>query len=692
MADTVRTMPALVALLSDGAAAHSTNRQLLRDWLISVPSHVGILNAMEPRFSGGMKFDGTTDDTAAAQAVFDAVPSTGGSVFFPAFSDTSFANITGNLTIKARTKIFSNGRALLKGSGGTVWTVSAQGALAGTATTITATIARGDKNIAVTSTTGFTVGDAIELTGSTGATSEAQNSVNGPQRELNEVDTVTDGTHLRLKYPAAHDYAFDGSYTTQGGVAKVTAKDDIAIEGVDFDALSIIHGYNRGFRLKDVRLTRQGGLASTSTSSLYADIRNVEISNAIAGAGGNANAFVYGLRFSDVEIKSFGGLSDGIRFFGCADGTYRAKVVESVARGIYLYKCQSFSTPNSEVVGTQVTGITNEALLFNYCYDCDFTGLLDERLKLSSIVEFRGDSRNCRVINPTVHCAFTYAITWKTSSKDCKVIGGTWYSWYNGSAGYLVDLQVQTGWTWPDLLIDGPKLISRGPNTGFGVMRSASTTQVDVAAESAITIRNVEYDRGASNLLGLTGTALGEKINRLTVENCHSTNDDSANGALIVSQVPVVQFRINHLTLKPGTTRKIQLITGAVDNLYVYNTVAATLEVGSNVAALYYGNNAMTTYTIPDVSVVKEGILKGTSVLDFASIAAGAVGVMTITVTGVAAGDYVTLFPPAALAAGLVFSGYVSAANTITIRLFNGTASPIDPANATWGWMIHRRA
>lgn len=35
MADTRRTPSALVALLSDGAAAHSTNRQLLRDWLVS---------------------------------------------------------------------------------------------------------------------------------------------------------------------------------------------------------------------------------------------------------------------------------------------------------------------------------------------------------------------------------------------------------------------------------------------------------------------------------------------------------------------------------------------------------------------------------------------------------------------------------------------------------------------------------
>lgn len=78
-------------------------------------------------------------------------------------------------------------------------------------------------------------------------------------------------------------------------------------------------------------------------------------------------------------------------------------------------------------------------------------------------------------------------------------------------------------------------------------------------------------------------------------------------------------------------------------------------------------------------------MLVTTATLDFASIAAAAVGTLTATVTGAVVGDFAVVSPPAALTAGLVHSAFVSAANTVTIRLINGTASAIDPASATWG-------
>jgi hypothetical protein len=77
-------------------------------------------------------------------------------------------------------------------------------------------------------------------------------------------------------------------------------------------------------------------------------------------------------------------------------------------------------------------------------------------------------------------------------------------------------------------------------------------------------------------------------------------------------------------------------------------------------------------------------ILTASAALDFASIAAGAVGTHSHTVTGAATSDFVIVSPPGNLTAGLVFCAYVSAAHTVTIRIINGTASPIDPASATW--------
>jgi hypothetical protein len=80
--------------------------------------------------------------------------------------------------------------------------------------------------------------------------------------------------------------------------------------------------------------------------------------------------------------------------------------------------------------------------------------------------------------------------------------------------------------------------------------------------------------------------------------------------------------------------------------------------------------------------------ISNSATLDFGSINAGATAELTITVTGAATGDTVQLAPPAALEAGLVATGFVSAANTVTVRLANITGSPIDPASATWGAVV----
>lgn len=80
--------------------------------------------------------------------------------------------------------------------------------------------------------------------------------------------------------------------------------------------------------------------------------------------------------------------------------------------------------------------------------------------------------------------------------------------------------------------------------------------------------------------------------------------------------------------------------------------------------------------------------LFASAALNFAEVAAAGQQELTITVTGAAVGDGVVLAPPAAPEAGLVFNGRVSATNTVTVRASNITASPIDPASATWGAFV----
>ena len=76
-------------------------------------------------------------------------------------------------------------------------------------------------------------------------------------------------------------------------------------------------------------------------------------------------------------------------------------------------------------------------------------------------------------------------------------------------------------------------------------------------------------------------------------------------------------------------------------------------------------------------------ILTATASLDFPSVAAASSQDLTITVTGAAVNDSVALGLPATPTAGIVFSAFVSAANTVKVRATNITASAIDPAAFT---------
>lgn len=77
-------------------------------------------------------------------------------------------------------------------------------------------------------------------------------------------------------------------------------------------------------------------------------------------------------------------------------------------------------------------------------------------------------------------------------------------------------------------------------------------------------------------------------------------------------------------------------------------------------------------------------VVNGTSVFDPASLATyNGTTSSAITVTGAALGDYVLVSAPYDQA-GIIANGYVTAANTVKITLFNATAGTVDLASGTW--------
>jgi hypothetical protein len=80
-------------------------------------------------------------------------------------------------------------------------------------------------------------------------------------------------------------------------------------------------------------------------------------------------------------------------------------------------------------------------------------------------------------------------------------------------------------------------------------------------------------------------------------------------------------------------------------------------------------------------------VLTKSTTLDFGSIGAGASAELTVAVTGAQIGDVAYASPNTTLEANLTWAAYVSSADTVTLRLTNPTASPIDPANSR-SWRV----
>lgn len=85
-------------------------------------------------------------------------------------------------------------------------------------------------------------------------------------------------------------------------------------------------------------------------------------------------------------------------------------------------------------------------------------------------------------------------------------------------------------------------------------------------------------------------------------------------------------------------------------------------------------------------------IIKGQVTVDLASVASAAVTEKSLTITGAALGDTVIMTAPAAgLTAGLVICGaYVSAADTVKVRVANLSGGTVDEDSGTWEYALIR--
>jgi hypothetical protein len=97
-------------------------------------------------------------------------------------------------------------------------------------------------------------------------------------------------------------------------------------------------------------------------------------------------------------------------------------------------------------------------------------------------------------------------------------------------------------------------------------------------------------------------------------------------------------------------------------------------------------DNYVLTYDNGDGQISLQSIaLSGSATLDFGSTSAQSSSDLTITVTGAADGDVVSLgVPNASVNANTNYTAWVSAANTVTVRFNNYSSGAVDPASGTF--------
>lgn len=114
------------------------------------------------------------------------------------------------------------------------------------------------------------------------------------------------------------------------------------------------------------------------------------------------------------------------------------------------------------------------------------------------------------------------------------------------------------------------------------------------------------------------------------------------------------------------------------------NVVGSSQLASTSVVAGTYELASITVDQDGRIQAADDGILYGTATLDFPSTSAGGTQDLTITVTGAADGDVVSLGAPNGSVSSGMYFAWVSASNTVTVRYYNPTGGSINPTSGTF--------
>jgi hypothetical protein len=212
------------------------------------------------------------------------------------------------------------------------------------------------------------------------------------------------------------------------------------------------------------------------------------------------------------------------------------------------------------------------------------------------------------------------------------------------------------------------KSITRDNMITATLNNATSLTGAMVSTDTATADQFLIYDVSATAMKDITRDEL-----ITTVANNLVPLTSALSGAATATDDTFLVYDLSALALKNIT--RTELIAAVAANL-------ASQSIAN--AALQNGLVATTTFKVKSTGTAVTKLLSVATTLDFPNTLAVTSSDMTITVTGAAVGDAVFIGLPAAPTAGFIFQGFVSAADTVTIRATNFTAGALNPASATY--------
>jgi hypothetical protein len=227
--------------------------------------------------------------------------------------------------------------------------------------------------------------------------------------------------------------------------------------------------------------------------------------------------------------------------------------------------------------------------------------------------------------------------------------------------------------------------LSQG-SAGYTFGRNAATGNLDIVGDGAYSIN---FNGGAifSSAITIGGNSvLANNSSSVVFTDLRLSNADfrlgntSANLGYIIARDSVTGFL--HFNAQQGAYTGFFFHTGNASNALA---VTQSGKIGAGTAAPSSALHVVGTgLTVGSAGTAVTNYASATATLNFGSILAAGYEDLTITVTGAAVNDTVTLGLPATVLAGAVFNAWVSSANTVTVRCNNAGSIAVDPASATY--------